>query len=74
MVNLTALRTINCRYNQITDSGIPGDIFNLEDLSVVVSLRNKGLLMAKLTRLENSSSYQSLTVYHTRHMDFYGLV
>ena len=71
MVNLTALRTINCRYNQITDSGIPGDIFNLEDLSVVVSLRNKGLLMA---RLENSSSYQSLTVYHTRHMDFYGLV
>ena len=37
MVNLTALRTINCRYNQITDSGIPGDIFNLEDLSVVVS-------------------------------------
>lgn len=74
MVNLTALRTINCRYNQITDSGIPGDIFNLEDLQVVVSMNNQGVLTAKLTRLENSLSYQSSTVYHSRRMNFYGLV
>lgn len=36
LVNLSALRTLNCRHNRLIDEGIPKDIFNLEDLQVVV--------------------------------------
>jgi hypothetical protein len=36
LVNLNALRTLNCRHNRLIDEGIPKDIFNLEDLQVVV--------------------------------------
>lgn len=36
IVNLTSLRTLNCRYNKLVDAGIPGGVFSLEDLSVVV--------------------------------------
>ncbi|XP_071129219.1 protein flightless-1 homolog isoform X5 [Mytilus edulis] len=41
MTKLSALRTINCRHNQITDKGIPGKIFDLEDLQVVDLSHNK---------------------------------
>lgn len=40
MAKLSSLRTINCRDNQITDKGIPGEIFELEDLQVVVSWKS----------------------------------
>jgi len=36
LAKLPALRTLNCRYNKLSDDGIPGEIFSLEDLSVVV--------------------------------------
>lgn len=34
---LPCLRYINCRYNKLKNSGIPADIFDLEDLAVVVN-------------------------------------
>ena len=35
---LQCLRTINVRHNKIRNSGIPNDIFGLDDITVVVSL------------------------------------
>ena len=38
-------QVINARQNQLKNSGIPGDIFNLEDLLTVVSLEQCSLRM-----------------------------
>ena len=35
---LQCLRTINVRHNKIRNSGIPNDIFSLDDITVVVSV------------------------------------
>lgn len=59
MTKLSALRTINCRHNQITDKGIPGKIFDLEDLQVVVSLK-KG---SSTVLFDNYLSYSCNKVY-----------
>ena len=36
--NLPALHSINCRYNKLTDAGVPKKIFTGNDLSIVVSI------------------------------------
>ena len=35
--NLPNLRVVNCRYNKLKNSGIPANLFKLDDLSVLVS-------------------------------------
>ena len=34
---LPSLHMVNCRYNKLTDAGIPKQLFALSDLSIVVS-------------------------------------
>ena len=34
---LPSLHMVNCRYNKLTDAGIPKELFALNDLSIVVS-------------------------------------
>lgn len=33
------LRILNCRHNRLKNDGIPSDIFQLDDLSVLVSVQ-----------------------------------
>ncbi|KAL4240866.1 hypothetical protein ACF0H5_001651 [Mactra antiquata] len=60
--NLPALRTINCRHNQLTDKGIPDKIFQLQDLSVVDFSHNN--LNEVPPELENSKGVIVLNLSH----------
>lgn len=37
--NLLSLHMVNCRYNKLTDAGVPSSLFALNDLSIVVSVQ-----------------------------------
>lgn len=39
LAKLTSLRVLNARYNNLTSANISTEIFNLEDLTVLVSIR-----------------------------------
>ncbi|CAC5384169.1 Protein flightless-1,Protein flightless-1 homolog [Mytilus coruscus] len=62
MAKLTALRTVNCRHNKITDDGIPGKIFDLEDLQVVDLSHNQ--LEEVPPQLENAKNCIVLNLAH----------
>ena len=61
---LPCLRVINCKENHITKEGIPQDIFNLEELSVLDLSRND--LDAVPTSLEHARNMLVLNLSHNR--------
>lgn len=80
---LPCLRYINCRYNKLKNSGIPVDVFDLEDLAVVDFSHNnlrevprdlehsKGLLVLNLSfnSIENIPSQLFVNLTDLLHLD-----
>lgn len=62
--SLPCLRVINCKNNHIGKEGVPKDIFNLEELSVLDLSRND--LEAVPTSLETAHSMLVLNLSHNR--------
>lgn len=62
--SLPCLRVINCKDNEITKDGVPGDIFNLEELSVLDLSRNE--LEAAPSSLEHARNMLVLNLSHNQ--------
>lgn len=62
--NLPCLRVINCKNNQLTKEGIPKDIFNLEELSVLDLSHNE--LSGVPSSLEHARNMLVLNLGHNR--------
>ena len=61
---LSCLRVINCKNNHITKDGVPANIFNLEELSVLDLSHNE--LEAVPTCLDMAKSMLVLNLSHNR--------
>jgi len=64
LATLPCLRVINCKDNQITKEGIPRDIFDLEELSVLDLSHNQ--LEAVPSALEHARNMLVLNLSHNQ--------
>lgn len=64
LATLPCLRVINCKNNHIREEGVPPDLFNLEELSVLDLSHND--LEAIPSSLENARSMLVLNLGHNR--------
>lgn len=62
--SLPCLRVINCKDNQITKEGVPHDIFNIEELSVLDLSHNE--IEGIPTGLENARNMLVLNLSHNQ--------
>ncbi|KAK7111739.1 protein flightless-1 homolog [Littorina saxatilis] len=62
LANLPSLHMVNCRYNKLTDAGVPKKLFGLQDLSIVDLSHNN--LREVPPELENAKSVLVLNLSH----------